>query len=188
MGQNETTWGPLVLVLCSIYQGKPFWGCPIFDPQPCDSHAVYAVRADWPLDSHEALGPQALETMRRVLKSELEAIRWRSSFDRNERCLGPRFLDLSPQNEGPDPNNLLFSKGSILIIAKTNRGMLIRSGRHQLVRCLKSAKSQVFVEFGLDGTRCDRCLSSITGRTTLFADFGFAIGHTHSCFSLCILL
>ena len=33
MGQNYTSRGPQV-VHVSIYQGKPFWGCPIFDP-PC---------------------------------------------------------------------------------------------------------------------------------------------------------
>ena len=27
--------GPQVLVHVSIYQGKPFWGYHIFDPQPC---------------------------------------------------------------------------------------------------------------------------------------------------------
>ena len=33
MGQNLTTRGPQVLVLGSVYQGKPFC-VPIFDPQP----------------------------------------------------------------------------------------------------------------------------------------------------------
>ena len=27
-------YGPQVLVMGSIYQGNPFWGYPIFDPQP----------------------------------------------------------------------------------------------------------------------------------------------------------
>ena len=28
---------PQVQALVSIYQGKPFWGCPVFDPQPFGS-------------------------------------------------------------------------------------------------------------------------------------------------------
>ena len=28
-------YGPQILVHVSTYQGKPFWGYPIFDPQPC---------------------------------------------------------------------------------------------------------------------------------------------------------
>ena len=34
MGQNETIRGPQVLVYFSLFQGKPYWGNPIFDPQP----------------------------------------------------------------------------------------------------------------------------------------------------------
>ena len=33
-GSKLTTRKPQVLVLVSIHQGKPFWGDPIFDPQP----------------------------------------------------------------------------------------------------------------------------------------------------------
>ena len=37
-GSKLTNRGPQILVHVSTYQGKPFWGYPIFDPQPCDDH------------------------------------------------------------------------------------------------------------------------------------------------------
>ena len=55
VGQNQTTRGPQVLVLGSIYQGKPFW-VHMFDPQPCNRIAIPGTGTkDLPLDDAIAI-------------------------------------------------------------------------------------------------------------------------------------
>ena len=42
--KRDTGVGPQVLVHVSVYQGKPFWGYPIFDPRPILGIRIFRVQ------------------------------------------------------------------------------------------------------------------------------------------------